>query len=129
MNEQNKIYKFASAVSFTVEETLRKIKAKPHRRFDLVVRDACHHFDYSFDQISKENGYSLDDDYSHIIIQKEFLMMNLFWPGILFLNIGPDTITFPEIIEVGDMYISFDESISFKSDSESVLFYRNLRKI
>jgi hypothetical protein len=129
MNEKNKVYKFASAVSFTVEETLRKIKIKPHRRLDLVIEDACHHFSYSFEILSRENGYFLDTDFSHIRVQKELNMMNIFWPGILFLNIGPGSITYPERIEVGDMYLSLDESIHFEADLECVLFYRNLKEI
>lgn len=128
MNKQNKLYKFATAVSFTVEETIRKMACNPHRRFNLVMQDAYHNFNYSFEKIAEENSYSLDTDYCHTRVQKEILILNNFWPAALFLNIGPGKIVSPEIIEIGDIYLCLDESTIFEADSECVLFYRNLKK-
>lgn len=126
-----KKFKFATAVSFTVAETIEKRKIKPHRKFDLVIQDASQHFDYELRSISEKNGFSLKKGgFTYFKVNGRTLNTNSNSnpDARIFLNIGPGKTNLPMELDIGDAIISTALENTFMSHPSTYIFYKDLFK-
>lgn len=122
-----KRFQWATAVSFTVADTVYKKKKSFNRRLDLVISDATHHFSYELTRIANEEGFSFTDSpFAYFEVKGRTLITNQGADARIFLNVGPGKINLPIELDVGDACLVTNLENTFMSHPEAVVFYRNL---
>lgn len=126
-----KKFTFATAVSFTVAETIEKIKTKPHKKFNMVIKDASEHFDYDLEKISSAEGFKFKEGgYIYFNVSGRTLNTNSNSnpDARIFLNIGPGKVSLPIEMHVGDAIISTASENTFMAKPGTYIFYKDLFK-
>lgn len=139
MNEYMYLEKinFATAVSFTVAESIYKIKENRFtqpgnvKKWKMVVSDGLQHFNHDLGKIVQEKGYCFTETpFAWCHIDSRTLIGNRYsgCDGRIYLNIGPGKINLPMDLEVGDAMITTTKENTFYSRPESIVIYRDLVK-
>jgi hypothetical protein len=122
-----KLFKFGTAVSFTVQDTLLKLEREYRLKWEMVIDDACHHFEYDLMKICSMGGYSMFGNFKNMRIKSGVNLKNGIYSARVFWNVGPGKIINPVEMDVGDVLISRKPENYFSSDLDTVIFYRELR--
>jgi len=139
MNEYMYLEKvtFATAVSYTVAETIYKIKEnrftqpKNVKKWQMVISDALQHFEYDLSRLTEQKGYQFTKiPFAYCHVDSRTLISNRYsgCDARIYLNIGPGTINLPMDLEVGDAMITTTRENTFYSKPQSIVFYRDLVK-
>jgi hypothetical protein len=107
MNSIIEIYKNATAVSFTVYDTLEKIHLEDrHIRLNGVIIDAINHFSYDLEKVILSKNLYLNCDYEFKKITNKINYKKFLNKNYIYLNIGPGKIFTSEksTIEIGDIF-------------------------
>ena len=121
------IFKFGTAVSFTVQDTLVKLDREYRVKWEMVIDDACHHFEYDLMKICNSRGYSMFGNFKSARLNPDIKLKNSIYGARIFWNVGPGKIVEPVPMDIGDVIISKKIENDFLSDSDTVIFYRELR--
>ena len=127
ITEDIDFFKFGTAVSFTVEDTLRKLSDEYRIKWEMVIDDACHHFEYDLMKICSFSGYSMFGNFKSARVSPYANLRNSIYSARIFWNVGPGKIVEPVHMDIGDVIISKKIENDFLSDSDTVIFYRELR--
>lgn len=121
------IFKFGTAVSFTVQDTLVKLDHEYRVKWEMVIDDACHHFEYDLIKICRSRGYSMFGNFKIAKLNTDIKLKNSIYGARIFWNVGPGKVVKPLQMDIGDIVISKEPENYFSSDSNAFIFYRELR--
>lgn len=121
--------KYTTAVSFIVAETLEKLEKEHRSKWQLVIDDACHHFDHDLRKLVLSYGYDFDSEFKIFSLDTEWHMSNSVSMARIFLNIGPSKIILPKPMDFGDTILSNEKKIYFQSSNRAFILFKELKKI
>lgn len=131
MNHTIIIYKNATAISFTVSDTLGKMHLEDrHIRLNSVIVDAINHYYYDLNSIVALNGLELNSDYEFKKISNAINHKKFFSKNYIYLNIGPGKIFTSEksTIEIGDIFYVKNPNLNLYIKSYTYLMRVKLLK-